>query len=57
MHVVGNMQEGIIPATKDYRALPIKMAVIAFVIQLHAITVYYSSKLISVWGAKGEKSS
>lgn len=57
MEVVSNMSEGIVPATKNWRVMPIKMAVVAFVIQLHAITVYYSSKLINAWGSKGGKAS
>ncbi|KXJ14046.1 protein jagunal homolog 1 [Exaiptasia diaphana] len=57
LEVLQNMSEGIVPATQDWRILPIKMAVVAFIIQLHAITVYYSSKLISAWRAKGEKGS
>ncbi|XP_020896174.2 protein jagunal homolog, partial [Exaiptasia diaphana] len=57
LEVLQNMSEGIVPATQDWRVLPIKMAVVAFIIQLHAITVYYSSKLIGAWGSKGEKGS
>jgi hypothetical protein len=57
MEVLKSYSRGIIPATEDWRVLPIKMAVVAFVIQLHAITIFYANKLIAAWGAKGEKGS
>lgn len=55
--VLENYSKGIIPATQDWRVLPMKMAVVAFIIQLHCISIFYANKLITAWGSKGDKAS
>ncbi|KAK3747922.1 hypothetical protein QZH41_008371 [Actinostola sp. cb2023] len=57
LEVVSNLSKGIVPATDNWRAMPFKMAVVAFVIQLHALSIYYANKLITAWSSKGEKGS
>ncbi|EDO32175.1 predicted protein [Nematostella vectensis] len=57
MQVMENFKRGHAPGTDDWRVLPMKMAMVAFVIQAHAVSIYYSNKLISAWNTKGEKSS
>ena len=43
------------PATEQWQRAPMKMAVIAFIIQFHGISLYFANKLLSAWNSKGEK--
>ena len=53
--VVMNMSKRRMPATGHWQNLPMKMALVAFVIQLHGIGIYFANKLIGVWGSRGDK--
>ena len=50
-----NINQGRVPATQHWRQLPMKMALVGFVIQVHGISIYFANKLIGAWCAKGEK--
>ena len=50
-----NIRQGRAPATQEWQSAPMKMAVSAFLIQFHGISLYYANKLISAWSSKGEK--
>lgn len=50
-----NVSQGRAPATREHQMAPMKMALSAFLIQFHGISLYYANKLITAWSSKGEK--
>ncbi|XP_058956547.1 protein jagunal homolog 1-like [Pocillopora verrucosa] len=50
-----NVSQGRAPATQEHQMAPMKMALSAFLIQFHGISLYYANKLITAWSSKGEK--
>lgn len=50
-----NVSQGRAPATQEWQNAPMKMALSAFLIQFHGISLYYANKLITAWSSKGEK--
>ena len=43
------------PVTEQWQRAPMKMAVVAFMIQFHGISLYFANKLRGAWKSKGEK--
>lgn len=50
-----NVSQGRAPATQEHQMAPMKMALSAFLIQFHGISLYYANKLITAWSSKGGK--
>lgn len=53
--VYSNVSKGRAPNTLAWQRLPMKIAAVAFLIQFHGISLYYTNKLMSAWSARGEK--
>lgn len=53
--IYSNFSQGRAPNTLAWQRVPMKMAAVAFLIQFHGISLYYTNKLMSAWSARGEK--